>query len=294
MSRKVSKCEVQPSKPVLWRSIAGSWNEVHAAGSRYWWDNALRESPETWVIQRTRRGRIGFWFSGKEWRVSAGDVHVFRYTEPSLYGVKDRLGGAYVCDWVALHGAGLSEHLTWLRERYGPVFPGGTEPTFRDALSRAIASLSMRRRPAPVTRAATVSRLVFVLAELAENRSEASLTIAQRLADRIAAEPLAPWSLKRLAADHGVSREHLCRTFRERHGAPPHAFLTRARRRRALWLLRHTALPLSRVAELCGFEHAYTLARHIRDETGRSPGVFRSHHQRTTRPTDVKRSVAST
>lgn len=289
-------------EPVLWRGVAGFWNERRKAGERYWWDNANRESTPTWAIQRTRQGEIDFYLFEKNYSVSVGDVVLFRYGEASRYGQRDKLAAEYACDWIAVEGAGLDEHLGWLRRRYGAVIPGGSEPTFRDALSDAIATLgdggSNRGQgraaggSSPVGRASAVARLVHGLVDLAEHGSEAGLSPTQRLADRIAADPLSSWSLKQLAAENGVSREHLCRVFRDRHGMPPHAYLTLARRRRAIWLLRHTELPLEQVAGLCGFERSYTLARHIRDETGISPLAFRRAHQRTTRPTEVNKSTA--
>lgn len=280
--------------PVLWRVVAGQLGERHRAGARYWWDNAERAASRTWLVQWTRKGSIQLDFSGQWWEVGAGDVMVLRYGERSRYGRRDRLSQAYVCDWVAVEGAGLGEHLARVRARSGPVVPAVEEATFREMFGEVVRGSEPAGRRSGVSHALAVSRLLHRLVELADQESEAVLTPVQRLADRLAAEPLRAWSLKQVAAREGVSREHLCRVFHDRHGLPPHAFFIRARRTRALWLLRQTDLSLSRIAELAGFERVYTLARHVRDEAGVSPTAYRAAHQHTQRPGEVNSKSRST
>jgi AraC-like DNA-binding protein len=279
---------------VFWRAWAGQRRERHLAGSRYWWDNRERIADGTWIVQWTLRGSICFRDMRQIRDVVADDVLVFRHGESSQYGQREPLAAAYECTWVAIRGAGLDEHLRLLRHRHGGVVAGGSDPAFRDAIRTVVETLAPRRKTSRSQDASATHTLVQRLWELAENHAAAELTTAERLADRLAADPLKPWSLKRVAATQGVSREHLCRVFRERHGEPPHAFFTRHRRRRAGWLLRHTDLPLKRVASLSGFSTVHTLGRHLRESTKLSPAAYRDRYQRTTSPTSESSSTAST
>ena len=119
-------------------------------------------------------------------------------------------------------------------------------------------------------------RFVAAAAAAAERRVTPDARPVDRAIRLLLARPHRAWSLKGLAADHGVSREHLARVFAERVGEPPHRHLRRLRVRRALELLRCTGLPLTEVARQSGFETAQTLRRQVLRDTGRTPTAVRN------------------
>ncbi len=96
-----------------------------------------------------------------------------------------------------------------------------------------------------------------------------------RLKNHIADHLATPISLDDLAAVAGLSRFHLCRSFREATGLPPHAYVTRERLARARCLLRTTDLSIAQVAAACGFGSAGQFATAFRKALGSSPSAFR-------------------
>jgi AraC family transcriptional regulator len=79
----------------------------------------------------------------------------------------------------------------------------------------------------------------------------------------------------RLAEAVNMSPYHFARMFKQTTGSSPHVYITMRRLSRAKYLLRHSDLPLIRVAELAGFQtqaHFTALfAKHI----GMTPRLFR-------------------
>ncbi|MFC8173809.1 AraC family transcriptional regulator [Streptomyces sp. NPDC057325] len=89
------------------------------------------------------------------------------------------------------------------------------------------------------------------------------------------ADPAAPWTVDRLAAEAGVSRATLVRRFTARVGRAPMAYLTWWRLNRAAALLRNGADPLGAVARRVGYSTPYALSHAFRREFGVTPGRYR-------------------
>ncbi|MFE0645748.1 AraC family transcriptional regulator [Streptomyces sp. NPDC058877] len=90
------------------------------------------------------------------------------------------------------------------------------------------------------------------------------------------ADPAAPWTVDRLAAEAGVSRPTLARRFTALVGKPPMAYLTWWRLTRAAALLRTTRDPLATVARRVGYGSPYALSHAFRRAFGTTPGQYRA------------------
>ncbi|MEY2884364.1 MAG: hypothetical protein RL490_2088 [Pseudomonadota bacterium] len=82
-------------------------------------------------------------------------------------------------------------------------------------------------------------------------------------------------TLDNLAGVAGLSRYHLCRSFRDATGLPPHAWLTRARLDAARRLLRSSDLPVHIIAGRCGFASPNQFATSFRKAMGVTPTQYR-------------------
>ncbi|MFJ7131144.1 AraC family transcriptional regulator [Streptomyces sp. NPDC098101] len=89
------------------------------------------------------------------------------------------------------------------------------------------------------------------------------------------ADPAAPWTVDRLAAEAGVSRATLVRRFTARVGRAPMTYLTWWRLTRAAALLRDGTDPLAAVARRVGYGTPYALSHAFRREFGVTPGRYR-------------------
>ncbi|WP_329057908.1 AraC family transcriptional regulator [Amycolatopsis sp. NBC_01480] len=90
------------------------------------------------------------------------------------------------------------------------------------------------------------------------------------------ADPAAPWTNDRLAAEVGVSRPTLARRFTPLVGRPPMAYLTWWRLVRAAVLLRDTTDTLATVARKVGYSSPYAFSHAFAKEYGTTPGRYRS------------------
>lgn len=90
------------------------------------------------------------------------------------------------------------------------------------------------------------------------------------------ANPAAPWSNDRLAAEAGVSRPTLARRFTTLVGRPPMAYLTWWRLILAATQLRNTSDTLAAIACRVGYGSPYSLSHAFEKEFGITPGRYRA------------------
>ena len=268
--------------PTVWWELRGHGAGCHAPGTAYRHDNRARPATGSWVVELVQAGTIGFGRSrASAVRVRPGGVFVFAYGEDSWYGSAEPLTAEHRSRWVSLRGAGLAAHLSALREEHGAAMasPDPADPdasALADAMDHLVAACPPGGAAHPVDGASAVHRFVAAVAAAAQRRGlpgEAPVDRALRL---LLAHPHRAWSMKAVAAEHGVSREHLARVFAARVGVPPHRHLRGLRVRRAVELLRCTQLPLAEVARQSGLSSPQTLRRQVRRETGQTPSALRS------------------
>lgn len=251
---------------VRWRiRTCLAWQEA-AAGSVFWHDNRRRPGGAV-VFQCTRRGALTVRQGGRSRRVPPGHAALLRFGDPVEYGLDPGDAEGYACTYLTFQGAGLMAHWRELIDLHGAVLPCGEE-LLQAALALCAAA---GREPAGALAGAIHAFVMRLYAAPAAGAGPA----AERAIAAIRADPCAVVSLKRTAAAHGISREHLARAFRARVGEPAWAFVTAARLGRARALLADPALTAAEVARLCGWSSARVMARNLVAATGRSPARWR-------------------
>lgn len=85
-------------------------------------------------------------------------------------------------------------------------------------------------------------------------------------------------SIEEVANECAISRSHFSRAFKNATGLPPHDWLRREKMRRAEELLRTKRLPISRVAQECGFSDQSYFTRVFRQSNGVSPRRWQMQH----------------
>jgi AraC-like DNA-binding protein len=83
------------------------------------------------------------------------------------------------------------------------------------------------------------------------------------------------YGIAELAAELGVGKSHLVRSFAKAVGIPPGRYLSLVRVEAAKMLLAHREYTLDAVAGLCGFSGANYLCRVFKKTTGQSPQAWR-------------------
>ena len=98
----------------------------------------------------------------------------------------------------------------------------------------------------------------------------------RRALDFIEGQLAAPIGVGEIAAVAGTSAFHFSRAFRHAMGRPPYAYLLERRVARAKLLLATSMVPLSDVAQQCGFGGVSQFSRMFRRAAGVSPSAFRN------------------
>jgi AraC-like DNA-binding protein len=130
----------------------------------------------------------------------------------------------------------------------------------------------------------TESRLCWLFGELVRRHAApagpagvlpGTGVLARRVMDRLADQLTGPPALAELAAEAGLSRYQLLRSFRAEVGMPPYAWLAQHRVARARVLLEHGHRP-AEAATLTGFADQAHLTRWFRRVVGVTPGAYRN------------------
>ncbi len=259
--------------PALW-SVSSYGKQIHPIGHHYWYDNEVRQ-PGPWVIQATLAGQIIYRDHDGEQLLDPGQIVIFCYGEKTAYGQPQPLRQPYTCLWLNIHGAGLAEHLSTFRKRFGAVIKPGVNHPLLAAIAEIITISEPTYSASDTDIAHALHRLVMQLFEYAQHRQTQHQSPVQRAIDAILARPNQPYSLQQIADRHGCAREHLSRQFQLQHGHTPSQHLADARLHLTLQLLRNTSLPIADIAHQAGYGSSHTLARCVRQSTGLPPSAHR-------------------
>ena len=82
-------------------------------------------------------------------------------------------------------------------------------------------------------------------------------------------------TIERLAAEVSLSPFHFIRAFKRSVGTSPHRHLTAIRLERAKTFLKDPRLPISVVAQRCGYQESGSFGRIFKKEIGLTPNDFR-------------------
>ncbi len=262
-------------REVLWR-IHTFGRDHHRPGDRWYLRNERRTPRGAVVLQYVLEGAMAFDDRrGRTW-AEADMAAIFTYGEATGYGLPPEATVPCRSMWVILQGAGLVEHVQAFRRLHGgSVLDLRGNRSIAAAMRELMATAAAPGLRDIVRLGAATHGLMMRLFDHAREQRRSTLRPVDRAVDDLLQDPLGNGSLKQVAARHGVSREHLTRCFAQRVGTPPGRYLDEQRRRRAIELLTQTTLPMAQVARQAGYANTHTLARQVRQATGRSPTAVR-------------------
>ena len=233
-------------------------------------------------VALTAGGAVGRSKAGPLWQLRPGEA-VLRFVEENedfweAYHPGHR--GPWEFVGLILNGATAVSHARSLLGRYGRVYRLGLD----HLLVRRL--LQVARAPDHVTEMSASAAM-----RLADDAFEALLAAAEAgAASRGRGTPDLPlaaekslrndlshdWTVAELAKRHGVSREHLSRTFKRHHGVAPHEYLLQLRLQEAVRRLRGGTEPIKVIAFDLGFQSHASFIRSFRRHHGLAPSQYRS------------------
>jgi len=220
-------------------------------GSRYRWNNAQRGKERFVIIQRTITGEGQFLFGGLTHAVPAKHAFLAIVPEPSEYFHAPGRSGAWSFDWMNFYGPLAVSLWAEFRERFGPVvlLPDDSSPMtlFRKLL------LGLKAGGEDVHRMSADAYAFLMEWTRWLERSECRpVDAVSRVVELCRERYREPIGVKELAAEVGISREHLTRIFAERTGSSPARFLRSLRHDAARTLRAQSRLSAKEIAMRCG------------------------------------------
>ncbi|MEX1117257.1 MAG: AraC family transcriptional regulator [Terrimicrobiaceae bacterium] len=231
--------------------------EERVSSQSYRWDNLQRGDTSFVIIQRTHSGQGSFFWRGRSYDVEPGHAFVALVPEASGYAFEGKPQNPWIFSWLNFYGSPAMALARTAREAHGPVLPlGATSPA-----GRLYTQLITRRASpqSPILHATECYRFLATWFDELGRRSDAEddpVAVALRIMENRYHEPL---SIKGLASECGMTREHFTRLFSQAVGTGPATHLRAIRWRHASRLLLAGAVTLKETALRCGFPSVTSL-----------------------------------
>ncbi len=212
-------------------------------------------------VQCTLSGHGVLRWRGKNYTVPPGHAFIFIVPEDFSYGYPPGAKEPWTFAWIELYGP-LAHYLAHsLREAHGPVIPLplGSELSRQFLHLAAIAQQRRRNPPHDITFAITTFFLNWHRLLDRPNPDDTDpVATVMRICETRFREQL---SLKELAAQAQMSREHLSRLFTKRTGISPARYLCHIRLAAAQEVLRSSRATQKEAAFRSGFPSVQALQR---------------------------------
>lgn len=248
---------------------------------RYQWDCFDRGKVPFVIFQYTLKGRGCFSSENRTHDVTAGSAFISLVPEQARYFYPPDSREPWVFCWLNFYGALSLDLWGRLRKQFGPVI----HLPLRSAVAVQLVSLVKRIADRKFADRYETSAGAYAF------YTNCCREVAQPL--RKQADPVAavlqicrnhfrdPVSVKELATQCNLSREHFSRAFKGIQGVSPAAFLRKQRLHAAAEMLRTTSLPVREVALRTGFYSARHLMKSFARAHGETPQQYR--HRKTRR-----------
>jgi len=246
---------------------------------KYYWNNLERGPHNNVTLQYNLQGSCIYVEQDRQLTVNQGQAFLFSYMEDSHYYLPNQRDSSYECLWINLKGAGLREHWQYLRQQFGSIVTLSQQSTIHRKIHQVIELSSPKRNTDTLEMATHIYRLVMQLTDEMRVRWQKTKPPVDQAIEQILQHPTGTWSLKSVAANFDISREHLTRCFIKKVGISPGRYLTEQKFQRAVTLLGETNLPIQQIAEQSGIGTAHTLIRQIQTAYGMTPSRYRQKHQ---------------
>lgn len=232
------------------------------SSSRYHWDSSQRGEAQYVILQRTISGEGVFTWEGRSWPVPAEHALISLVPEQSSYHYPASATEPWVFSWLNLYGPLAAMLFRDLRQMHGPVLPlprrSQAAAAFEHLTAKAAKRDILEPHEASLECYAFLMEWARQLKEPSNKKTDPVETITRICQSRFR-EPL---SIKELAMETGLSREHLTRVFTERTGISPARYLRGLRVQSAREMLDNGGtISLKETALRCGFPSSRALNR---------------------------------
>jgi len=227
--------------------------------ARYFWDNNRVADEQFVIVQWTFEGSGIFVREGKEWEVPPGHAFIALVPEDSRYYFPKQATKPWKFSWINFYGPVAISIIQSFQKSFGPVIPLPRRSVAGGMFLR-LAEHAEKRSFQDIyeVSAACYAFLMEWTRQLSvpthEKRDRVE-TVTAMCRSRFR-EPL---GIKELAAETGLTREHLTRIFTAKMGISPGCYLRNLRVDAARQMLTGQETPLKEVALRSGFPSVRSL-----------------------------------
>lgn len=260
----------------IWFSIPVFDAKETVSSPRYKWNCYDRGDDPFVIVQWTLSGEGIFECEKGTYKVPAGYAFVAIVSETSSYYYPPKAKEPWVFGWFNVYGSIACEIFRKFQSEFGPVVPLPLQSATATAFRRLITCLSNPEGPNRWQVSIETYSLVLEWWREASHQTgtvDDGLERAIRFCREHYREQL---SVKQIAYETGMSREHFSRRFTERFKETPAGFLRQLRLKEATIFLRDTRLPLREIAARSGFYSVRHMMRTFQRVYGKSPSQYRN------------------
>ena len=245
----------------------------------YQWGPGIRDH---YLIHYVISGKGYYKVKNKVFSLNAGDTFlVYPNTEVSYYADEKE---PWEYTWVGFTGSDASIILN--ATDFSPSSPVIQKMPFGDSIHRQLLHIYDARGNQFEHAVEMTGRLYTMLAMFMHGSSKisdnnTSVTYVQKGIEYISANYSYNITIEDIANYVGLSRSHLFRSFETVLGQSPKEYLTEFRMKQACYLLEHSSLSITAIANSIGFDNSLYFSKTFHKWKNMSPKEYRKQHKTT-------------
>lgn len=242
----------------------------------YQWGPGIRDH---YLIHYIISGKGTYQVNGAVFELSAGDCFLIYPNTEIIYLADDKEPWEYA--WVGFTGSDAAMILQ--ATDFSKKNPYIKNTPFGDAIKRQLLHIYDARGNSFEHAVEMTGRLYTALSLFIQgaHKKEAVNTAAsyvQKSIEYISANYSYPITVEDISAYVGLSRSHLFRTFEQVLQQSPKEYLTDFRMKQACYLLKHSDLSITAIANSVGFDNSLYFSKTFHKRTGMAPKEYRTTH----------------
>ena len=204
-----------------------------------------------------------------------GDMLVIPPGKPVYLGTTADAPAGYTNDWIYLSGKEVEGLLARYPIPLGVAFPLGTPAILRPYIENVIREDSVRMPGHPDQLLFMTGQLIITLHRTCGRETTQEHSSVEKAREVIMRAPEKPWTLEQMAQLCSYSPSRFSALYKERFGVSPKQDLLEVRVEMASRMLRYTDLPVTEIANLCGFRNIYYFSKYFKIAQGQTPTQYR-------------------
>lgn len=244
------------------------------AGSGYF---TKREGQEDFLIIHTLNGSGFLEYRNAHFTLYKGDIFFIDCREAQYYGTGSE--GYWDIEWIHFAGSGCKAYFDLINGNSLNIIHIDDTSEILDCMNEIRRLIEGKDFQADIKISLLITRILTCLAinrqRPAANQGQRYSSIVNNAIDYIHTYYAEPLSISNIASAVHLSPFHFVRVFKDYTSMGPHEYLIKYRIDKSKRLLRDTAMSVSEIASLIGFDNVNNFIRNFKRLVGTTPLKYR-------------------